>query len=72
MKRMILITMLTAAGMFAQSTPAQTTKTTSTAPATKKTKKAPKSTTAKPASSNKVANKKAVASKTTPSAPVKQ
>jgi hypothetical protein len=71
MKRTILITMLTAAGLFAQSAPAPTTKTTSTAPATKKTKKAPKSTTVKPASSTKVANKKAAQSKTAPSAPVK-
>ena len=73
MKRTMLIAILTAAGMFAQSTPTTpTTKTTSTAPAPKKTKKAPKSTTAKPASSTKVGNKKAAASKTAVSAPAKQ
>jgi hypothetical protein len=81
MKRTILISMLTAAAMFAQSTPPasapvtpQSAKTTTTAPASKKkaAKKSAKATTAKPVSSNKVANKKAakhVKASKTPVAP---
>jgi hypothetical protein len=78
MKRTILISMLTAAAMFAQSTPpssAPATPQTSTTKPAKKAKKNTKATTAKPASSTKVANKKAaknVKASKTPAAPVKQ
>jgi hypothetical protein len=76
MKRTILISMLTAAAMFAQSTPATAPvapgKTTSTAPVSKKApKKSTKPATAKPAHSSKVVNKKAPVNKTA-STPVKQ
>jgi hypothetical protein len=71
MKRTILITMLSAAAMFAQSSPQtsapvtpQTSKTTAPAHVSKKAKKAAKKTTAKPVTVSKTP--------VAPAAPVKQ
>jgi hypothetical protein len=71
MKRTILITMLSAAAMFAQSTPPSSAPVTPQTSTTKKAKKATKATTAKTANSSKVATKKAsnVKASKTPAAP---